>query len=64
LRLTKCRKKVKIAKNQAEIDVAKDINRNSRKPNQTNPRKIIHRSYLKGEKGFLATSWQGSLRGL
>lgn len=35
LRLTKCRKKVKIAKNQAETDVAKYINRNSKK-NETN----------------------------
>lgn len=40
VRLTKRRKKVKIANNQAEIDAAKDINRNSEKnPNQTKPSK-------------------------
>lgn len=39
LRLTKCRMKVKIVRNQAEIDVAKDINRNSKK---TQPNKIQH----------------------
>lgn len=35
LRLRKCRMKVKIARNQAEICLAKDINRNSIKLNKT-----------------------------
>lgn len=49
LRLTKCRKKVKIAKNQAETDVAKYINRNSKKMKQTKPSKNNIKNFRRQE---------------